>query len=199
LIIATWNAMNRLLETPVSRRILLKRALAGGAAALMLPWWAALPAQAGVPAEEVSGRLVVVNLHTNESLKVRYRNKDGRFNPQALSRLDHLFRCHYNNKEMPIDPALYVMMDRIHTRLGAGRRPLLLISGYRSPEYNRLLRARSSGVAKKSYHLKGMAADIRIKGIRLDRIREEALVLAQGGVGAYDQFIHVDLGPVRTW
>jgi uncharacterized protein YcbK (DUF882 family) len=191
--------MKRLFETPISRRLLLKRALAGGASALLLPWWSVLPAQAGIPAEEVSGRISVVNLHTNESLRIRYRNKDGRFIPQALSRLNHLFRCHYNGKEAPIDPALYVLMDRIHTRLGAGQRPLLLISGYRSPEYNRLLCQRSSGVAKKSYHLKGMAADIRIEGLRLDRIREEAVTVSQGGVGAYDQFIHVDIGPVRTW
>jgi uncharacterized protein YcbK (DUF882 family) len=100
---------------------------------------------------------------------------------------------------MPIDPALYVLMDRIHTRLGAGKRSLQLISGYRSPEYNRFLRARSNGVAKKSYHLKGMAADIAIKGISLQQIRDEAVTLAQGGVGDYDKFIHVDIGPVRTW
>jgi len=197
--IATYDSMTRLFETPISRRILIKRALAGGASALLLPWWAALPAQAGIPAEEVSGRIAVVNLHTNESLRIRYREKDGRFLPQALARLNHLFRCHYDNKEKPIDPALYVLLDRIHTRLGAGQRPLLLISGYRSPEYNRLLRARSIGVAKQSYHLKGMAADIRIRGIGLHKVREEAVTLAQGGVGAYDRFIHVDLGPVRTW
>jgi uncharacterized protein YcbK (DUF882 family) len=191
--------MKRLLETPISRRILLKRALASGAAALVLPWWAPLPAQAGITAEEISGRIAVINLHTNESLRIRYLEKGNHFSRQALSRLDHLFRCHYNGKQMPIDPALYLLMDRIHTRLGAGKRPLQLISGYRSPEYNRLLCERSSGVAQKSYHLKGMAADIRIEGLGLDRIREEAVTLAQGGVGAYDQFIHVDLGPVRTW
>ena len=190
--------MKRLFDTPISRRILLKRALAGGAATLLLPWWA-LPAQAGIPTKEISGCISVVNLHTNESLRIRYRNKDGRFIPQGISRLNHLFRCHYNDEEMPIDPELYVLLDRIHTRLGAGKRPLQLISGYRSPEYNRLLCERSNGVAKKSYHLKGMAADIRIEGLRLDRIREEAVTLSQGGVGAYDQFIHVDIGPVRTW
>jgi uncharacterized protein YcbK (DUF882 family) len=54
-------------------------------------------------------------------------------------------------------------------------------------------------VAKKSYHLKGMAADIAIKGISLQQIRDEAVTLAQGGVGDYDKFIHVDIGPVRTW
>lgn len=189
--------MKRLLETPISRRNLLKSALAGGAAAL-LPWWT-LPAQAGIPAKEISGRISIVNLHTNENLQIRYLEKGNRFSRQALSRLDHLFRCHYNGKQMPIDPALYLLMDRIHTRLGAGKRPLQLISGYRSPEYNRLLCERSSGVAQKSYHLKGMAADIRIEGLDLGRIREEAVTLAQGGVGAYDQFIHVDLGPIRTW
>ena len=191
--------MDHFFETPISRRSLLKRALAGGTAALVLPWWAAIPARASAPAGEVSGRIAVVNLHTNESLRIRYRNKDGSFVPQAISRLNHLFRCHYNNEEMPIDPALYVLMDRIHTRLGAGKRSLQLISGYRSPEYNRFLRARSNGVAKKSYQLKGMAADIAIKGISLQQIRDEAVTLAQGGVGDYDKFIHVDIGPVRTW
>jgi uncharacterized protein YcbK (DUF882 family) len=167
--------------------------------ALVPTWLTAIPADARIPVKEISGQIAVINAHTNESLRIRYLEKNGRFIPKAISRLNHLFRCHYNGDEKPIDPALYLLMDRIHTRLKAGKRPFLLISGYRSPEYNRLLRARSSGVAKQSYHLKGMAADIRIKEIGLDKIREEAISLAQGGVGAYDDFIHVDIGPFRTW
>ena len=191
--------MKPLFETSLSRRTLLKRALVGGAAALLLPWASAAAALARSGAEDLSGRIAVTNLHTNESLRVRYLDKDGRLVPEALARLDHLFRCHYNGATKPIDPALYLLLDRIHTRLEAGQRPLMLISGYRSPEYNRLLRTRGRGVAQKSYHLRGMAADIRVKGLPLNQLRRTATALAQGGVGLYTQFVHIDVGPVRHW
>jgi uncharacterized protein YcbK (DUF882 family) len=191
--------MKRISDTSLSRRSLLKHALLGGTAALLVPWMSAAAAQARPSAEDLSGRILITHLHTHETLRIRYLDKNGRFMRDALARLDHLFRCHHNGATRPIDPALYLLLDRLHTRLGAGKRPLMLISGYRSPDYNRLLRARGRGVAKQSYHLQGKAADICIKGIDLDRIRQTATRLAQGGVGAYAQFIHVDLGPVRCW
>jgi uncharacterized protein YcbK (DUF882 family) len=191
--------MAHLLKAPLSRRSLLKKALAGGSAALLLPWLAPVPAKARTAAEAVTGRISVTNAHTDESLRIRYLEKDGSFIPDALYRLNYLFRCHYDGEIKPIDPTLFVLMDRIHTVLGAGKRPLVLISGYRSQEYNRLLRSRGRGVAQQSYHLEGMAADIQIPGISLKKIRQTAVELAQGGVGSYRLFIHVDLGPVRTW
>ncbi len=166
---------------------------------MLLPWAAAASALARPAAGDLSGRITVTNLHTLETLRIRYLEKDGRFNAQALARLDHLFRCHYSGATKRIDPSLYLLLDRIHTRLEAGKRPLMLISGYRSPQYNRLLRARGKGVAKRSYHLRGMAADIHIKGLHLERIHHTAMALAQGGVGGYPQFVHVDVGPVRHW
>ncbi len=191
--------MKRLLETALSRRAFLKRALVGGSAALVLPWFSALSVEARTLPGEVSGRIMVHNLHTGENLRTRYLEKNGRWIPKSISRLNYLFRCHHNGAVKPIDPALYLLMDRIHTRLAAGNRPFMLVSGYRSPAYNRLLRSRSRRVAKESYHLKGMAADIYIEGIRLDTIQKEAMELARGGVGAYSEFIHVDIGPVRCW
>lgn len=183
---------------PLSRRSFLKQVMVGGAAALTFPWLSSLPAY-GRTRGEISGCLNVINAHTDESLSVRYLTKDGKWVPKALSRLNHLFRCHYDDEMMAIDPALFVLMDRIHTRLGAGRRPLELISGYRSPEYNQLLMAKGSGVVSTSYHLKGMAADIHIPGVGLRKLRAEAKRIQSGGVGLYSSFVHVDVGPVRAW
>ncbi len=76
-----------------------------------------------------------------------------------------------------------------------------VISGYRSPMTNAMLASKSRGVAKKSYHMKGMAMDIAIPDVKLSDLREAAVELKLGGVGYYPRsgFIHVDTGPVRTW
>jgi len=184
---------------PISRRSFLKQVAMGGAAALLFPGLSALPAEGSIRRREISGRLLVINAHTDESLSVQYLNNAGRWIPSALSRLNHLFRCHYDDRVKSIDPSLFMLLDRIHTRLGAGNRPLELISGYRSPAYNQLLMSRGSGVVGKSYHLKGMAADIHIPGLSLETLRDEAKQLQAGGVGLYSQFVHVDVGPVRYW
>lgn len=184
---------------PISRRSFLKQVVMGGAAALMFPGLSALPAEGSIEREEISGWLLVTNAHTDESLSVRYLTNAGRWIPSALYRLNHLFRCHYDDRVKSIHPRLFVLLDQIHTRLDAGKRPLELISGYRSPAYNRLLMSRGSGVVGRSYHLKGMAADIYIPGVSLEKLRDEAKQLQAGGVGFYSQFVHVDVGPVRYW
>lgn len=171
----------------------------GSAAAITVPWLVAPPAWSRSLRKEISGRLYVYNTHTDESLAIRYLGSDGNWDPKALAGLNHLFRCHHNDQVKQIDPGLFVLMDRIHTRLGAGNRPLQLISGYRSPEYNRLLMAKGRGVAKRSYHLRGMAADIHVEGVPLRRVCQEAKRIGRGGVGSYTRFVHVDVGPVRSW
>jgi uncharacterized protein YcbK (DUF882 family) len=191
--------MKRFIETPISRRLFLKQTLVGAATVFMVPWLNVSPVQGKISCADISGNLSIYNIHTEESLRIRYLDRDGNWIPNALSRLNQLFRCHYNHVVKPIDPDLFLLLDRIHTRLRAGRRPLQLISGYRSPEYNNLLLSTGSGVAKKSYHLKGMAADIQIKGIKLKKLFEVAKRMERGGVGLYSKFIHVDVGPVRYW
>jgi uncharacterized protein YcbK (DUF882 family) len=146
-----------------------------------------------------SGKLNLLHAHTHESLKLRYLDKRGNFDSGALDALDHLFRCHYNDKVFPIDPGLYVLLDAVRTKLGATGRRYRIYSGYRSPEYNMLLRKKSRGVAKNSYHLKGMAADIVLEGVRLNDLHRMSLKLKKGGVGKYSQFVHLDVGPVRNW
>lgn len=170
-----------------------------GGAAVAIPWLANGPAWCRTPRHEISGRLFVVNTHTDESLSTRYLGSDGNWDPKGLAELNHLFRCHYDDRVKQIDPGLFVLMDRIHTRLDGGKRPIQLISGYRSPEYNRLLMTTGRGVAKRSYHLRGMAADIHIEGMSLRKVCQEAKRIGRGGVGFYSRFVHVDVGPVRAW
>ncbi len=184
---------------PLSRRSFLKQIMIGSAAAVTIPWLAAPSAWSRPPRHEISGRLYVYNTHTDESLSIRYLGRDGNWDLEALAELNHLFRCHYNDQVKQIDPGLFALMDRIHTCLKAGKRPLQLISGYRSPEYNRLLMAKGRGVARRSYHLRGMAADIHIEGTSPRKVCQEAKRIGKGGVGSYTRFVHVDVGPVRSW
>jgi uncharacterized protein YcbK (DUF882 family) len=81
------------------------------------------------------------------------------------------------------------------------RKPIQLISGYRSPRTNSELRERGSGVAKHSYHTLGQAMDFHIEGVQLANIRKAALKMRAGGVGYYPRsnFVHIDTGPVRNW
>jgi uncharacterized protein YcbK (DUF882 family) len=80
-------------------------------------------------------------------------------------------------------------------------KPFQVISGYRSPKTNRLLRAKSKGVAKRSLHMQGKAIDIRLPGIDIGQLRQAAISLQAGGVGLYrkSNFIHLDTGRVRYW
>jgi uncharacterized protein YcbK (DUF882 family) len=182
----------------MNRREVLKMILIGSVASSLTPLWHQL-AKAAPLKSQCSGKLSVYNMHTDESLTVCYLKRNKRFDPAALNQLDHLFRCHYTGKVHHIHPELFLLLDTVRSQLGANERPFKLVSGYRSPEYNSILREKSSQVAKKSYHLRGMAADIQLDGVDLAAIRKVAKCLNVGGVGSYDQFIHLDVGPVRYW
>jgi len=182
-----------------TRRSFLKQTLVGTTMVFMVPLFTVSQVQGKTSGSDISGKLFVYNTHTQESLQIRYLDHNGNWIPEALARLNRLFRCHYNHEVETVDPSLFLLMDRIHTHLDAGRQPLRLISGYRSPEYNDFLRSRGSRVAKQSYHLRGMAADIQIEGIKLEKLLKVAMQLKGGGVGSYSQFVHVDVGPLRSW
>jgi uncharacterized protein YcbK (DUF882 family) len=79
--------------------------------------------------------------------------------------------------------------------------PYMLLSGYRSPATNAMLRSRSSGVARNSLHMKGQAADLRLKSRSVSQMARAAAACNAGGVGKYSRsnFVHMDCGPVRTW
>jgi uncharacterized protein YcbK (DUF882 family) len=79
--------------------------------------------------------------------------------------------------------------------------PYMMLSGYRSPQTNAMLRSKSRGVARDSLHMKGQAADLRLKSRTVGQIAKAAEACASGGVGRYSRsnFVHMDCGPVRSW
>jgi uncharacterized protein YcbK (DUF882 family) len=136
---------------------------------------------------------------THEALEIRYRDANGRYIPEALARIKHLFRCRLTGREMDVPAKLAELLDIIQEK--AGNRTLTIICGYRSPEFNNALAGNSDGVAKKSLHMKGWAADIRVEDVRTSALRDIAKSVKAGGVGYYpaDGFVHVDVGAVRYW
>jgi uncharacterized protein YcbK (DUF882 family) len=146
------------------------------------------------------GRLSLYNLNARERLSVTYRNSFGEYCNDALQAINWIFRCHDTNETTEMDLRVIEYLNRLDNGLGGGNE-IQIISGYRSPTYNDKLRSKSHGVAKNSLHMKGMAIDLAIPGVGLDRIRQTALALAAGGVGYYPQsgFVHIDSGPFRTW
>ncbi len=101
---------------------------------------------------------------------------------------------------LPIEPKLLDVLYQLGRRLETNCR-FELISGYRSPQTNAILRAADAGVASNSLHMKGWAADVSLPGRPLEQVHEAALALKMGGVGYYPDadFVHIDVGRVRRW
>lgn len=138
--------------------------------------------------------------HTREQLSLVYA-ADGQYLPTAMDTLNHFLRDHYSGEVGVIDPQLIDLLHRLRQTLQASQ-PFQVISAYRSPATNdRLRNTRGGGVAKHSLHMDGQAIDIRLPGIALADLRDAALTLRAGGVGYYprEQFVHIDVGRVRSW
>ena len=145
--------------------------------------------------------LSIVSTHTGEFLRARFVS-GGRYDAGALADLSHLLRDHRNGQVRDIDRALFDAAYEVAMRAtGSDRGVLHLVSGYRSPETNRLLRERSSGVAKNSYHVRGRAMDFFVDGAEIRDVYVAALKSGAGGVGYYpsSNFVHIDTGPSRSW
>jgi uncharacterized protein YcbK (DUF882 family) len=144
-------------------------------------------------------RLSFHNTHTGENLAATYW-AEGDYVESELHDIDTLLRDHRSGDVHPIDTDLLDLLYVLQSTVGS-RKAFQVISGYRSPETNATLRSRSSGVAKRSYHMQGKAIDIRLPGCDLKRLHTAALSIKAGGVGYYpgSDFIHVDTGPQRSW
>lgn len=151
------------------------------------------------PGDPQERRLVFYNTHTREKLDICYA-RGASYRPEALDAVNAILRDHRTNEVRPIDPRLLDLLCDIRSQAGSDA-CLHIISGYRSPRTNQMLRKRSRGVARKSLHMTGHAADIRIPGLSLQRLRQIAVKLGRGGVGYYPRadFVHVDIGRVRAW
>lgn len=125
---------------------------------------------------------------------------DGEYIPEALKEIDHFMRDWRTNGKVRMDTRTLDILAASHRLLDKDA-PYLLLSGYRSPETNAMLRSRSSGVARNSLHMKGQANDIRLEGRTVAQISRAAMSCSAGGVGRYSRsnFVHVDCGDVRTW
>ncbi|MEA3468364.1 MAG: YcbK family protein [Thermodesulfobacteriota bacterium] len=155
------------------------------------------------PALSLARSLDIRNLsfyhtHTCQSLDITYKIS-GRYDSTALKKVNHHLQDFRTLETYPIDPNLLDILYTIKQQAGGG--VYEVISGYRSPKTNSMLQKKSSGVAKRSLHMKGKAIDIRLTGIKTRELRDIALSLQKGGVGYYQKsdFIHLDTGKVRCW
>jgi len=167
-----------------------------GLAALVTGLYKVMPAQAR---QTVGHSVSIRNAHTGETFKGVYR-VGSYYVPAAFRKINKVMRDHRTGEVHPIDPKLVDTLARLQQRCNC-KQPIDVLSGYRSPKTNNMLRRNTSGVAKNSYHMKGQAADIRIPGSSTSRVRDMAQGLRVGGVGYYPRsgFVHVDTGNVRTW
>lgn len=144
-------------------------------------------------------KLRMYNGRTGESIETIYWI-EGEYIPEALKEINVFMRDWRNDKMLTIDARAMDIWAAAH-RLMDTDEPYLLLSGYRSPETNRMLRSRSSGVARNSLHMKGQAADLRLSGRSVNQMARAASACNAGGVGKYSRsnFVHMDCGPVRNW
>jgi uncharacterized protein YcbK (DUF882 family) len=141
----------------------------------------------------------LMNTHTNETVSVAYRNREG-YISAALARLDHVLRDHRSGEQYEMDRGLFDLLADLAD--AARQEPRYqIISGYRSPDTNAKLAARSRGVSPRSLHVQGRAIDVRLTGFATAELRDLALAMKRGGVGYYERsdFVHLDTGRVRAW
>jgi uncharacterized protein YcbK (DUF882 family) len=158
--------------------------------------------QANIDLGDAPRRVKFHNLHTDEKLDAVYW-EDGQYVPDALHAVNHVLRDFRTGDMHMMDPGLLNLLVALSAKTETSS-PFYVISGYRSPQTNSMLRAEggeATGVAKKSLHLEGQAIDIRLADVQLAHLHNAALSLGRGGVGYYptSDFVHVDVGAVRQW
>ncbi|MEL7150354.1 MAG: DUF882 domain-containing protein [Pseudomonadota bacterium] len=144
-------------------------------------------------------RLKMHSGRTGERLNTIYWI-EGKYIPEAMAEINRFMRDWRNNHVIEFDRRTVDILAASHNMLDT-EASYLLLSGYRSPQTNAMLRSRSRGVARNSLHMKGQATDIRLEGRSVSQIARAAMSCSAGGVGKYSRsnFVHVDCGDVRSW
>lgn len=137
---------------------------------------------------------------TGETLRMVYWTPTDGYLSESIQELSYTLRDHHNDMVKRIDTKLLDVLYGLQLKLQP-RQPIHVLSGYRSPQTNAMLRRRSHAVAKDSYHMYGRAGDIRMPDRDFSTLHRAAVSLHAGGVGRYrrSRFVHVDTGPVRHW
>ena len=140
-------------------------------------------------------------IHTGERAEITFK-KNGKFLPDGLNKLNVFLRDWRRNEPTKMDPRLFDLVWQVYQTVG-GRDYITVVSAYRSPATNSMLRSRTRGVAKSSQHMLGKAMDFYIPGVPLKKLRDTAMRFQVGGVGYYptsgSPFVHLDVGSVRHW
>lgn len=139
-------------------------------------------------------------VHTHSGEQVECVFAGGRDDAGCLARLKHLLRDWRNGEQHDVDRALFELLHDLRAAAGVDA-PYEIVSAYRAPQTNELLRNSSGGVAENSLHMQGKAIDVRLRGYPTRKLHQLALSLRRGGVGYYAEsdFVHVDTGRVRSW
>ena len=189
------NRVPALVPMPGRRR--LAAILASVAAALLAGTADTQDAVANGDTRELS----MVHQHTGESITVTFK-RDGRFDRAALDQLNWFLRDWRENEPTKMDPRLFDVVWEAKRSIGSTG-PMHIVSAYRSPKTNGMLRRTSSGVAETSQHMAGKAIDFFLPDASIDQLRAAGMRLQRGGVGWYPRsgspFVHLDVGSVRAW
>ena len=184
-----------------------KGSLVWSIVAACLLWQALDPAlEQGMAPEgsprRVESRLRLHQVHTGESIDVAYKVGD-EYLPSSIELLNHFLRDYRTGEDASYDPREFDLLHALMITLHRPNGLIDVICGYRTPATNEALRTRAAvtGVAENSFHMVSKAIDIAVPGVSTERLRDAALSLGLGGVGYYpsSHFVHVDVGPVRTW
>ena len=156
-------------------------------------------ARRAAAANVAAHRLTFYHIHTAEKLDIVYR-EHGEVVPDALAAINRYLRDFRTEQIHEIDVALLDKLHALFTTFDA-RGNFEVISGYRSPHTNAVLRHVTTGVAEHSLHIEGRAIDVRLTSAKTTALRDAALALKSGGVGYYPEsnFVHLDTGKARSW
>lgn len=156
------------------------------------------------PPVEAAGQTRTLKLyfiHTKEKAQITFK-RNGRYDQKGLQQINRFLRDWRRNEPTKMDPRLLDLVWEVYQKSGS-RDYIHVVSAYRSPATNGMLRSRSKGVAKKSQHMLGKAMDFYIPDVRLKSLREIGMKFQVGGVGYYptsgSPFVHMDVGGVRAW
>jgi uncharacterized protein YcbK (DUF882 family) len=151
-------------------------------------------------AAESSARIIALHSYLSDENFVGPFFDCGEYLPDALAEINHLFRDRHTDEVRQIDVRLLDLLHALKRRAGY-RGSFEILCGYRSVVTNRKLCKKNRHAAKESRHVVGQAVDLRFYGLTIDEARETALAMKAGGVGYYprENFIHLDVGPVRSW
>ena len=155
----------------------------------------------GADANGDTRAISIFNVHTNENATVTFK-RNGVYDAEGLKQLSWLLRDWRRDEPTAMSPRLFDILWEVHQESGS-QEPFHAVSGYRSPETNAMLRRSSHLVAEHSQHMLGKAMDSFLPDVPIERMREIAMHLQQGGVGYYptsgSPFVHIDAGSVRSW